>query len=614
MIVYYDILLLDDESLLQKRHSERFRLLQSVVRAIPGHAELVPRQIIDFGSRVGASDLRNAFSKTIRDRGEGLVLKPDHPYFAFGPNKPRFSSVCIKLKKEYIGNFGDVGDFAAVGAAYDPIKAKSYGIPNVKWTHFFIGCLNNQEEVKRWNAKPEFTVVNYVELNETCLRSLMQYGNPMPVPRDANTSFRVVLPLLGKDVPLTMGTAFTNPQVFDMRCFSFERSSDCSYQSMRFPSITKIHFDRDFTDTITFDELQEKAKKAVGVPENDDSQENLDWIAKLEAADPGGVAVDAASQLTASTVLTPTRDSTQRTMSTLSPEMLRSPALRKRPLGLIDELPCAITQRPSLTRSHHETRASGRLHPGNLKEFRPPSSSSSNKRRCSSAATPPVSSLAHVGRSPLEPISINSSQRSSQSETSQIRASPGMYVKGRASPGLMKTIEVDEEALAVESQQSTDGPRLEVSASMEIVDECLGYNSWCSHANGDCHLGSTTIFLYCALADSSSKLQELIESHGLKSNIRESGSELLENHTNDESCKIMVLVDHTSRTGMDNSQKYLEQVENARTAKLGRDRDWIDIYDWRVLENVGTMEDESMKKKYYEGFAGPWKRWYVGMI
>ncbi|KAJ4167978.1 hypothetical protein NW754_011793 [Fusarium falciforme] len=281
MMVYYDVLLLEDQSLINLRHSERFKILSSLITYRKGWSELVQRQVIDFGHNLGASSLRKAFALTILARKEGLVLKPDEPYFDFADQRRKFSSCCIKLKKEYIGNFGDVGDFAVVGARYDPAKAMTYRIPGLKWTHFYLGCLDNREAVKQWNAKPEFTIVNVVELNETILRDVVTYANPQPVAAEENDQLTLKLaPGVEQGLPLTF--VFTKPLVFDLRCFSFDKVGNTGFWSLRFPSVTKVHFDRDFTATISFEQLQAMAKDATTADELEDSQENLQWIAKLE--------------------------------------------------------------------------------------------------------------------------------------------------------------------------------------------------------------------------------------------------------------------------------------------------------------------------------------------
>ncbi|KAF4344489.1 hypothetical protein FBEOM_1546 [Fusarium beomiforme] len=293
MIIYYDIILLEHQSLINLRHSERFKILSGLICCRKGWAELVPRQVIDFGQPLGASTLRKIFATAILARKEGLVLKADEPYFDFKDCRRKFSSCCIKLKKEYIGNFGDVGDFSAVGARYDSTKALSYQIPGLKWTHFYIGCLDNKEAVRGWGTKPEFTIVNVVELNDTILREVITYSNPEPAPPEENRAFTLKLaPGIEQGSPPTV--IFTKPLVFDLKCFSFDRVGNTGFWSLRFPSVTKVHFDRDFTDTISFEQLQALAREATTTTSKlEDSQENLQWVAKLEAADPHGIAVDA---------------------------------------------------------------------------------------------------------------------------------------------------------------------------------------------------------------------------------------------------------------------------------------------------------------------------------
>ncbi|RFU81247.1 hypothetical protein TARUN_994 [Trichoderma arundinaceum] len=261
------------------------------------------RQIINTSHPMAASALRNAFAKVITDRSEGLVLKADQPYFNFNDDKRPFTNYCIKFKKDYIGRFGEVGDFAVVGAGFNAAKARSYNIDNLKWTHFYVGCIDNREEVKRWSATPEFTVINVVELSEPMLKTFMLYANPKPVPVKENTGTKLKPAAGTQTTPMTV--AFTNPPVFDLRCFNFDKAGCTNWWSLRFPSVAKIHFDRGFSDVLSFDELQKIAETATVAPELEDSRDNLAWIAKLEQADPRGLAVDAATQLTASTILTP---------------------------------------------------------------------------------------------------------------------------------------------------------------------------------------------------------------------------------------------------------------------------------------------------------------------
>ncbi|KAF3068932.1 DNA ligase 4 [Daldinia childiae] len=294
MIVYFDVLLIDDESLLGVRQFERFRRLSDLVTCRKGCAELVPRETISFGRPSAALRLREAFAKCIVARGEGLVLKPDEPYFNFSTAQKSFSCCNIKLKKEYVQGWGDVGDLSVIGASYDAAKVKEYKKPNIKWTHFFIGCLDNKEKARARTEKPRFIVTNVVELSEALLWTVMTQCFPSPVPFDSNES--IILDFKLGRVDKRPDDIFLEPLVFDMRCFSFDKSPNTTFWSMRFPSVSKIHHDRSYLDTISFTELQELASNATEIPELEDSQEMRKWISALEKADPGGIAVDVISQ------------------------------------------------------------------------------------------------------------------------------------------------------------------------------------------------------------------------------------------------------------------------------------------------------------------------------
>ncbi|KAK8856464.1 DNA ligase 4 [Apiospora arundinis] len=294
MIIYYDVLMVDTQSMLGMKHSDRFKRLEKLVTCRKGHAEIVQRQIISFSRHSAASMLRDMFARCIVAKGEGLVLKPDEPYFEFDIRQSRFGSCVVKLKKEYVQGWGDVGDFAVIGASYDPVKAKSYNIAKLKWTYFFIGCLENRDRARARSEKPAFVITNIVELPETLLQTLRTHCEPRPVPFDDNESFTLDFRGVGCSTKPT--EVFLNPLVFDMRCFSFDKESNSRSWSMRFPYVSKIHFDRSYLDTISFMELQQAAYNAIEAPELEDSQEMRHWISALEKADPRGRAVDDFSQ------------------------------------------------------------------------------------------------------------------------------------------------------------------------------------------------------------------------------------------------------------------------------------------------------------------------------
>lgn len=296
MIIYYDVLFVDDESLLGAKNSERLRRLNEIVTCREGYAELVPRTTIHTSRPSAALALRELFAQCISSRGEGLVLKPDEPYFDFDSTELRYRCCNIKLKKEYIQGLGDVGDFAVIGASYDAAKAREYRLPNVKWTHFYIGCMENRHQARAKTEIPKFRVTNIVELTGPILPAFWAQQRPISVPYEENTAIQ--LSYSGSVLAKKPTVVFPCPLVFDMRCFAFDKEPNTNFWSMRFPQVSKVHFDRSYLDTINFTELQELAEAEPHVPEEEDSQEMRQWVKELEKRDRGQFRVDTPSQAT----------------------------------------------------------------------------------------------------------------------------------------------------------------------------------------------------------------------------------------------------------------------------------------------------------------------------
>lgn len=622
MIVYYDILLLDGESLLGVRHSERFKVLEKTVNCERGRAELVKRTLVDFHRPTAASELRKAFASVITGKGEGLVIKPDDPYFSFGSNVRRNSGMCIKLKKEYIGNFGDVGDFAVVGAGFNPTKARSYKIPNLRWTVFFVGCLNNKEEVKRWNAKPEFTVVSAVEIPEPLLKTFISHGNPVSVPLDRNDATKLHIPKgIESDASLTV--AFQNPAVFDLRCFSFDKPGNMGFWTLRFPQVSKIHFDRDYSDSVTFDELQRMASDARATPDLEDSQENLQWIARLEGADPRGRAVDAVSQLTATTMPTPSPQSSRTTLSptiprsvSRSPELVRTRQASQRPAAISTvSLITPPTSSPVELEPKSPDRGSKRKS-GTMS----PSAAPTPKRRLAATRSSPVSATKKP-RKPLEDVDGNASQHS---------ATPNLSFADReqdhSNDGVTVLSFVEETQENVTAGVAHDAKNDEISCTpitissdeaSQITDISFNeINEGCQFAGNKCHIYHSTILLASKALAPNSKRTTLLNAHGVSEYTAELDTWLQENNhgatLGSRSPHILILVDTVDKAS--ETKCVLAEIEQARKELPRKTRGWIAVYDWRMLEHLRVMEDEKTKKKYYDGFHDPWRRWYCGIV
>ncbi|KAG5974027.1 hypothetical protein E4U56_005011 [Claviceps arundinis] len=644
MIVFYDILYLDQQSLLDVCRSERFEILKRTVRCDSGRAELVRRTVVDFHRPTGASELRKAFAKIITAKGEGLVLKPDGPYFDFHNCTQGPAGFCIKLKKEYIGTFGDVGDFAVVGAGYNPSKARLYKIPNLAWTVFYLGCLTNKEEVRRWGAIPEFTVVSAVEIPETLLKMFMVHCHTMNVPLDMSTTTKLHIPTgIEADAPLKF--AFQSPPVFDMRCFSFDKPGNVGFWTLRFPIVSKIHFDRDFSDAITFDELQAMAKEARATPDLEDSQENLHWIEQLEGADPRGRAVDAVSQLTATTMPTPSPRTSRSPLRPIIQSRSRSPDMTGTKPGCqpcTEKVTASLPTPPESSPPSGPARLSTDTHTPDEKRKRrlvaPSALATSGNVEARETGLPCSFLTGATGtkrRKPLQEADGNILQSAKNPRLLFASAMYEMPQSTRAtanpkheypqdSPGTTTDKEkpVEDKIDAVCCIPGSILPSIEqTSLPAEKANPAKQAPKPCVFAGENCHLSDYTILLAAsALAHSDERIALLGEHGAGTAGTVVDMDEWLEatrfgatlGDTKSPQRRVLMLVDTVQRKT--ETQKYLASLERAREKLPRKKRGWIEVYDWRVLHHLKVMEDDSETKKYFDGFHDPWRRWYCGIV
>ncbi|KAE8348764.1 hypothetical protein BDV28DRAFT_164085 [Aspergillus coremiiformis] len=285
MIVFFDILLLDDDICLKKPHRERRLLLKDVIQVMSGRAHIAEQWILDFCRSGSRSKLESIFAKGVAERWEGFVLKGcEDPYFTILPNRENGSSGrWIKLKKDYIPGLGDTVDLAIVGGRYDSRDA--VGLKQIKkllWTHFFIGCLVNKEAVLQSKSKPRFRLVDVI--NHPCMSAknmqiLNQFGEYSACGIDSGHGFDIEY---GPGNIPRVDVIFKSPFVVEMLGSGFEKPSGASYYTLRFPRILKIHWDRSFEDAASFSELQLLAEDARAVPSDELSQEENEWNKRLK--------------------------------------------------------------------------------------------------------------------------------------------------------------------------------------------------------------------------------------------------------------------------------------------------------------------------------------------
>lgn len=293
MIMFYDVMLIDDDPVLHRPQKERRVLLENLVTEIKWKAGLVWHQEVDFSTPRGPKYLKRALAYAFVQRYEGLVLKPaDEPYFDLArPVRGRFPSRWIKLKKDCIKGLGDTADFAVVGAGYHVKEAAKYPGIKLAWTNFYIGCLRNKEAVLRSGAKPRFLVFDKVSdcIKKDDLVFLNQHGQFPDRAMDLGSADAAA----AFDVNFASGlarpkTLFRKPFVFDIAGSGFDKSPNRDIFTLRFPRVIKVHHDRDWKQAVSLDELQAMATEARTAPSKDlVCGEVQAWVEKLDQLDRG---------------------------------------------------------------------------------------------------------------------------------------------------------------------------------------------------------------------------------------------------------------------------------------------------------------------------------------
>lgn len=325
MIVFFDILLLDDDICLSKPHRTRRLLLKETVKILPGRADISEQEIIDFSRQDGNRHLRLSFTKSIAERWEGLVIKAcDEPYFSvLSSDKGDGYTRWIKLKKDYIPGLGDTADFSLIGARYDPKDALSLSrIHGLSWTHFFIGCLDNKHDVVSLHATPRFRTVDIIgahSLSANDMQVLNQWGKFVACDVDSNTAYELYS--IHNSLPV-MDVAFKTPFVVELLGSGFDKPANAQYYVLRFPRVLKIHWDRTYEDAISFSELQDLAERARSIPEDELQEENTMWLDKVEeATNKKNEYIVDKSQSTSSSMITSCTSPLSKSGSLISPDL-----------------------------------------------------------------------------------------------------------------------------------------------------------------------------------------------------------------------------------------------------------------------------------------------------
>jgi DNA ligase-4 len=327
MIVFFDVLVLNNQPILRHCLQDRRKVLRDLVEMVPGRSMRSEWTLLDFKTGDGIMDLKQAFARNITNRQEGLVLKPLHaPYFPLLTDKGhQQAGFFIKLKKDYLGDMGgerDLGDFAIVGASFDAQVASKCALKPLHWTHFHVGCCTNKAAVERSGAKPRFKIVATLSLDKCIPKpdakylNIQGYVQQVDVGKGGVTDAFTIEQSQGSR---RMTVAFKKPFVAEILGGGFEQLQNETFEMLRHPRVRKLHHDHTWEDCVTLDDLERMAAEKWDVPDADKLDGHVKDVALLVKRYRRDMCDSQATITTDNTTQETTPRSTQETTSTISP-------------------------------------------------------------------------------------------------------------------------------------------------------------------------------------------------------------------------------------------------------------------------------------------------------
>ncbi|KAI9618950.1 hypothetical protein H4Q26_012207 [Puccinia striiformis f. sp. tritici PST-130] len=265
-ICFFDVLYLNEKSLVERPYNERRQVLEKCIHVIPHYSMLVERKSFDFSRDSARDALRKHYATVIADRHEGLMLKTAESIY----NDSRSEHKWLKVKKDYIQGCGDTADYAIIGAAWDSRRGRELGVPTSTFTSWYIGLSDNLLDIKRDpNIRPNFQVV-FTSLSYGLTRKQLEKANRIAKDIESEPHNSKALRSWPFTYELASGlakptTIFKEPLVFELMGSGFTKGSRIKEYELRWPRITKLHGaeERHWTTAVDLEEHNEMAKRAT---------------------------------------------------------------------------------------------------------------------------------------------------------------------------------------------------------------------------------------------------------------------------------------------------------------------------------------------------------------
>lgn len=588
-IVFFDLLLLDDDIVMRRPLEQRRMWLREVYTKIEGKAMGAEWKIVDFSEADHAKKtLIKQFAASIAARHEGLVLKPcDLPYFSLDLPTASAANGYIKVKKDYIAGMGDEADFAVIGGSYNGQQALKSDLPNLKWTGFHLGCLLNKADVLRFDTRPRFKVVGTIHFEHCIPSAILQAANSLGTfyakpynHTEQSGSFDV-----DHSHEISIETIFSEPLVFEVLGSGFEKPSNRSFFMLRHPRVKKLHQDRTWKDCVSMQELQEQAASARAAPIDSESQETRRFISRLEAK--------CKKKMRRQQTVTPT--STANTRSKVT-----TPASAHKP-GNNSPLATAESKQPARRNSAFD--GTTLVNTSNRSAKRP-----FEELEATPCPNAKRNKIEHPASKPCQSIECNRSRhipsRSEAPLADITNTAPRLSSHPTASAGTGKVVKPTPAIRAPEERPSTLNSRRSAALSP------LRHHASEQCSASSCLFANAVVFLTPCIAHTPYVAEDLLQNHN---NI----IILTLAHWDRDSSTHPPLADTVSESQAYAGMRKIVLVESNRTRAVescvqqilalnkGKWRERAEVWDWRVLEERTShdvvLDEAAMRRRYFLG-------------
>lgn len=271
-LVFFDILHINGQGLLNHTYEERRRLLEDVIMVIPGFSQLAERTKISLqhGPEYALDELEAIFKKSNNLREEGLVLKAAESTYI------NMRWQWVKLKKDYIPNLGDCIDLVVLGAGWDIDRARELRVDTSVFTTFYVGVLTNAERVKSRCETPHFEILFRVSYG--CSRDELEvYNENIRLGRWKNKPFdkddALKRRLIGLSWTYSLQRGMTPPSILfekpmcvEVMGAGFQKLPASELYELRWPRLQKIYDprERQWTEALSALSLISTAHSSLG--------------------------------------------------------------------------------------------------------------------------------------------------------------------------------------------------------------------------------------------------------------------------------------------------------------------------------------------------------------